>query len=302
MHILLIFIDGIGLGDDNPEKNPFTVAQMPTLTGLTNGKRWVRGIGRQESDRALFLPLDPRMGVQGRPQSGTGHATIITGRNVPTETGTHYGPKPDADTRAIVDSGSFFTDVVAAGKTASLLTAYPPFLLHNIARGKSLPTSFQAAAMNAGQALYTIDDLRDGKALSADWTGRGWHRDLNYRDVPVMSLDEGGKHMVTLSRQFDFALQSHIFTDYVGHRGEVPDGVRLLERLDAVMAGALSTWQDDEGLMVLISDHGNMEDLSIRQHTENDVPCLIIGEKRHEFAEELATLADLVPSMRHLLL
>ncbi|MEL7234037.1 MAG: hypothetical protein AAGK74_06055, partial [Chloroflexota bacterium] len=210
MHILLIFIDGIGLGDDNPEKNPFTVAQMPTLTGLTNGKRWVRGIGRQESDRALFLPLDPRMGVQGRPQSGTGHATIITGRNVPTETGTHYGPKPDADTRAIVDSGSFFTDVVAAGKTASLLTAYPPFLLHNIARGKSLPTSFQAAAMNAGQALYTIDDLRDGKALSADWTGRGWHRDLNYRDVPVMSLDEGGKHMVTLSRQFDFALQSHI--------------------------------------------------------------------------------------------
>lgn len=304
MHILLIFVDGIGLGADDPTLNPFSVADMPTLTALTNGKRWVQGIGRQESERALFIPTDPRMGTPGRPQSGTGHATIITGKNVPALIGKHYGPKPDAATREIVASRTFFSEVTGAGKRATLLTAYPPFVLHDIARGKSLPTSFQQAAMDAGQALFTVDDLREGRALSADWTGEGWQHDLNINRVPVLTPAESGKRMVELAREADFAMVSHVFTDYVGHRGTVGDGVRLLERLDSVMAGALQEWNDNEGVMVLLSDHGNMEDVNIRQHTENDVPCLIIGHKdyRDTFAEGFSTLADVVPAMRRLLL
>ena len=94
MHILLLFLDGIGLGDDNPDVNPFVVAKMPDLTALTNGKRWLRDTGRQESERAIFIPTDPRLGVAGRPQSATGQAAILTGKNVPQLLGEHYGPKP----------------------------------------------------------------------------------------------------------------------------------------------------------------------------------------------------------------
>lgn len=302
MHILLIFIDGIGIGDDAPTVNPFSVADMPTLTALTNGRRWVRGIGQQANHRALFTPLDPRMGIDGRPQSGSGHAAIITGKNVPALIGKHYGPKPNADTRAIVSDGSFFSELVAAGKTASLLTAYPPGLLHDIERGKRLPSSFQQAAMEAGLKLLDADALYAGHAVSGDWTGAGWRDHLGFPDMPLLSPAQGGRRMVELSRQYDFAMVSHVFTDFVGHRGTVEEGAQLLENLDAIMAGALDEWDDSEGLMILTSDHGNMEDVSIRQHTENDVPALIIGDKRHTFAAGLSTLADIVPAMRRLLL
>ncbi|MEO0565057.1 MAG: peptidase, partial [Chloroflexota bacterium] len=106
MRILLVFIDGIGIGPDDPDVNPFSVANMPTLIGLTNGQRWVEGIGEQRNNRALFKTLDPRMGVQGRPQSGSNHATIITGKPIPQIIGEHYGPKPNAQTREIVAQGT----------------------------------------------------------------------------------------------------------------------------------------------------------------------------------------------------
>ena len=78
--------------------------------------------------------------------------------------------------------------------------------------------------------------------------------------------------MVELSRRYDFAFFSHWMTDVIGHRGGIEDGVKALERFDAVMAGALAAWDDREGLLIVTSDHGNMEDLSHGKHTENDVP------------------------------
>src|SRR5262245_60973001 len=125
-HILLVFLDGIGLGDDDPATNPFAAADLPTLHALTNGHRWVRGIGRQESERAILVPTDPRMGVPGKPQSASGQAAILTGLNVPQLIGEHYGPRPNPAIRALLSEDNFFKQVVAHGMTASLLEAYPP--------------------------------------------------------------------------------------------------------------------------------------------------------------------------------
>ena len=123
MHILLIFLDGIGLGDDDPAVNPFATASMPILTALTNGKRWLRGIGRQETARAIFVPTDPRMGVAGRPQSATGQATIVAGRNIPQLIGENYGPTPNPAIRQILAEDNLFTQVVAHWMNAAIINA-----------------------------------------------------------------------------------------------------------------------------------------------------------------------------------
>lgn len=81
--------------------------------------------------------------------------------------------------------------------------------------------------------------------------------------------------------------------------GGIADGVRLLTRFDEVMRGALSEWSDDEGVMIIISDHGNMEDLSHGKHTENDVPGVVIGRNAETILESVETLADLVGAMHH---
>lgn len=300
MHILFLFVDGIGLGENDPEINPFAVADMPTLLKLTNGKRWLNDIGTQESDRALFIPTDPRLGVAGRPQSGSSQAVILTGKNIPEIIGRHYGPKPNEPIRNLLQEDNFYLQVKANGKTAALLDAYPPSLLANIARGKTLPSSMQYAPLQAGYDLFTVEDLMAGRAITAEYTGHAWRKHLKI-DAPLSTPQEAGELLVNLSRQYDFALHSHWMTDYVGHRGPFESGLELLATIDGVIEGILSLWDDDEGLVILTSDHGNMEHIGDRKHTENDVPTLIIGNAKKHFVGTFSRLTDFVPHMSDLL-
>ena len=301
MHILLIFLDGIGLGDDDPAINPFIAGATPTLDTLANGHRWIHATGRQASDRAIFLPTDAALGVAGRPQSGTGQAAILTGLNVPQMMGRHYGPKPDAETRALLEQDNLFKRVLARGLTAQLINAYPPGLLASIARGKTLRSSIQHAVYGAGLPMQDVSRLYSGEALSEDWTGEGWRRHLNFTDTPVYSPYDAGRNMVEVSRNYDFAFFSHWMTDTLGHRGTLDEAVSLLETFDEVMRGALDVWQDDEGLMIITSDHGNFEHIGDRHHTLNPVPTVVIGERRVEFADGFSALTDIAPRIERLL-
>lgn len=301
MHILMIFLDGIGLGADDPATNPFAAANLPTLHALTNGNRWLAGIGKQETDRSLFIPTDARLGVAGRPQSATGQAAILTGKNIPKIIGEHYGPKPNAAIRQILAEDNFFKQVVAAKGTAALIEAYPPRFHQGINSRKRLPASYQQAVMEAGLPLMTEDDLYQGNALAVDWTGQGWRNELGYTDSPLYTAREGGRKMVEISRRYQFAFFSHWVTDLIGHRGPLSAGIDVLELFDEVMAGALEIWDDQEGLMIITSDHGNLEAIDHRNHTENDVPTVIIGHKKDIFATGFAALTDFVPRMAELL-
>ena len=295
-HILALFLDGIGLGEDDPQKNPFAAADMPTILELTGGRRWLAKTDRQHTTRAVFIPTDARLGVPGLPQSGTGQASLLTGLNVPQITGRHYGPKPDLQTRRLIAKHSYFKRLVERGKKAQLLTAYPPRLLHDFARGKTLRSSIQQAAYESGQAHFTVDDVHRRRALTAEWTTESWRKHLKIDCTARYSAREAGRLLARLARNYDFAFHSHWLTDRIGHRGPLARGVELLEMFDQVLRGLLDEWDDDEGLALVVSDHGNLEDISVRRHTNNDVPTLIIGSRAAEFATGYKTLADFIPA------
>lgn len=294
--ILALFLDGIGLGEDDLQKNPFAAADMPTILELTGGRRWLAKTDRQHTARAVFIPTDARLGVPGLPQSGTGQASLLTGLNVPQITGRHYGPKPDLQTRRLIAKHSYFKRLVERGKKAQLLTAYPPRLLHDFARGKTLRSSIQQAAYESGQAHFTVDDVRRRQALTAEWTTESWRKHLKIDCAARYSAREAGRLLARLARNYDFAFHSHWLTDRIGHRGPLARGIELLEMFDQVLRGLLDEWDDDEGLALVVSDHGNLEDISVRRHTNNDVPTLIIGSRAAEFATGYKTLADFVPA------
>lgn len=302
MHILLIFLDGIGLGPDDPTSNPFAAAKTPTLWALAGGQKWLRDTPRTETERAIFIPTDARFGVPGRPQSATGQAAILTGRNVPAEIGEHYGPKPNAAIRAILaQDANLFRQVRARGLKAGLLDAYPPRFFDGIDSGKRLRSSIQQAAYEAGVPILGEDALRRGDALSVDWTGEGWREMLGYDDTPIYSPAEAGARLGKLACNYHFSFFSHWLTDEIGHRGPLERGVAILELFDDVMAGLLDSWNDADGLIVITSDHGNMEDLSTRHHTDNEVPTVIIGRERAAFAKDFHALTDITPRVMQLL-
>jgi 2,3-bisphosphoglycerate-independent phosphoglycerate mutase len=296
--ILFIFLDGIGLGDDNADSNPFAVADLPTLARFTDGRRWLRGLPRIESDSAVFIPTDATLGVAGRPQSATGQGAILTGRNVPRLLGYHYGPKPNPEIAAIIRRDNLFRWFVAQGLSARFLNAYPPSFFEAISSGKRLLAAIPLAVQSAGLPLPDREALCAGRALSADFTGEGWHTHLGDHGVPVHSLREAGHLMARLASEKDFAFFEHWPTDLVGHRGPMAEGIKLLERFDAVLTGVLESWNQDTNLIIITSDHGNLEDLSRRSHTQNLVPTLLIGRDWRAAAGGLHDLTGFVRGIR----
>lgn len=301
MHIIIIFLDGIGLGDDDPVINPFAVINAPTLHALAGGQRWLRQTPRTESTRAVFIPTDAHMGIAGRPQSATGQATILTGRNVSAELGEHYGPKPNPPIRAILAEDNLFKRLIANGKKATLINPYPPGFFAGLNSGKRLPSSIQDAALVAGIPLLTEQDYYQGRAISPDWTGEGWTHYLGYHDAPTYTPEAAGILMGQLARQYDLTFFSTWITDEIGHRGPFENGVAYMERFDKVMAGLLETWDDNEGLIIITSDHGNMEVQGDRRHSQNLVPTVVIGNARQQFADGFQSLMDITPRVLSLL-
>jgi len=51
--------------------------------------------------------------------------------------------------------------------------------------------------------------------------------------------------------------------------------------------------------VLVTSDHGNMEDMSTRRHTDAMVPALVIGEKaaREEFTRGMMDLTHIAPAI-----
>ena len=301
MRILTLFLDGIGLGANDQETNPFAIANTPTMFNLANGYRWLADTGTQRSNDAVFLPTDARLALAGRPQSGTGQASLLTGLNVPRIIGRHYGPKPEAKTRAIIAEHSYFRRLVEGGRSARLLTAFPPRLLADFERGKTLRSSIQQAAYESGQPHFSVNDVVEKRALTAEWITDSWRNYLKIADLPDYSAREAGRLLARLSCSYDFAFHSHWLSDRIGHRGTLENGVDLLERFDAVLSGVLDEWNTDNGLIVITSDHGNMEDLSTRRHTLNDVPTVVIGRRAEEFTDAYASLTDFVPACDRML-
>ena len=301
MRILTLFLDGIGLGDDDPAINPFAAADTPNMRSLSNGKRWLKYTGWQASERAVFIPTDARLGVPGPPQSGTGQASLVTGLNAPKLVGRHYGPKPDAGTRKLIAEHSYFRRLIDRGKSARLLTAYPAGLLRNFKRGKTLRSSIQQASFASGLPHFTQADVMERRALTAEWTTDSWREHLKLPDLPAYSAREAGRLLARLARQYDFSFHSHWLTDQIGHRGTLARGIAILERFDAVLGGLLECWDEAAGLIVITSDHGNMEDLSTRRHTLNPVPTVVIGRRAQDFAKGFASLRDFVPACDRML-
>ncbi len=298
MRVLFIFLDGIGLGENDPEINPFARAKMPNLNILLDGRSLLKDAAPFHGEHASLLAIDPAVGVGGLPQSATGQAILLTGMNIPAELGYHYGPKPNREVAAYLTDGTLFSRFAKEGEKTALLNAYPPRYFAGIDSGKRLYSSIPLAVTNAGLPLFRQEALYAGRALSADFTGEGWRIMLGFPDSPVMDPHQAGHKLATLAKEYDFSLFEYWASDYAGHKQQMETAVELMETFDSVLGGLIEAW-DDDGLILVTSDHGNMEDLSTRKHTDANVPALVIGNKnaRVEFTRDMNDLTDIAPAI-----
>jgi len=74
-----------------------------------------------------------------------------------------------------------------------------------------------------------------------------------------------------------------------------------IRKLDAFLEHLLHTVDLQEHLLILTSDHGNIEDLSVKTHTKNPVFTLLWGRQAGRIAGRIKTLEDIAPALMGLL-
>lgn len=291
--VLLVFVDGIGIGAADAETNPFAAAHLPVLDALLGGPLTAAafaGGGALQSPDAIALPLDATLGVAGRPQSGTGQTALLTGCNAPALFGRHFGPWVPTPLRPLLAERSVF----ARARAADLPTVYANALPVLPAAVPRRPGAFPLAAHAAGVLDRDTAALRRGEAVASSITHERWPEHSG-DDLPEIRAEAAGANLARIAAGAALTAFAHYDTDTAGHRGDLPAAVAALERLDAFLGGLVGALPP-EVLLVLTSDHGNLEDVRVG-HTLNPVPLIAVGDGRAEFAAPLRSITDVAPAL-----
>lgn len=288
--VLLFFIDGLGIGK-REKNNPLAIIQnLEPLANFQNEESPIIFDG-------ILVPTDARLGVEGRPQSASGQTTILTGKNAPQFLGFHKQGFPNEALREVIKEHSIFLQLKRRQIEPNVFAnAYTPQFFEQTPRWKSATT---CAVEAANLRFRRLPDLLGRKAVFHDFTNKSLQ--AKGFEIPTFSPTEVGEILAELTRQHRFTLYEHFLTDKIGHDQDFAKAAEHLPLLAEFIREMLQKIDLETTTVILTSDHGNLEDLSVRNHTLNDVPTIIWGRKKSEAAKQIKSLADITPTILELL-
>ena len=296
MRVLIIFCDGVGIGKADPAINSFFHAALPTLSSLFGSQLPHQRCRHIQTSQATLIPLNATLGVTGLPQSGTGQTTLFTGVNAARLIGKHFGPYPYSSLRPILKEKNIFRQLIERRKRVCFANAYPRPFFEYIQTGTARLTATVLSCLFSDVQLRGEEQLCADEAVSSDLTRIRW-KELGHDRVEPIAPETAGEHLYELSQRYDFTLFDFYLTDHAGHSRSMQQAVEVLERFDRFLSGVLRRYDDAGTILLLTSDHGNIEDLSTKSHTRNPVPLVLLGRYREDIASRLRNLTHLTPCL-----
>lgn len=292
-HFLFLFLDGVGIGDENPEINPFFSARLDNFRKIFGG---VPSRDRQalQNGNSFVEPSDALLGVEGLPQSGTGQTALFTGVNAAKIIGMHFGPYPHSQIRPVLEEKNIFRVLKDLGADVYFANAFPRQFFEYVESGHRKLSATTMSCMMTGIPVCDAASLRKGEGISADITAERWPTELGYSDVTPVTAFEAGKRLGHIAGKHDFTMFEYFLTDKAGHDMNRKLAETSLENLDDLLGGVAHGGLDK--LTILISsDHGNVEDLSVKTHTLNPSLTAVAGEHAEFFMGKLISICDVTP-------
>lgn len=280
--IIFIFIDGFGIGEKDPLRNPLYAAYTPGLDFLFSN--------------SMVFPTDASLGVPGLPQSATGQTAIFTGVNAPKVLGRHLNAQPTITLRNIINEDNLFKQLISRGLKITNTNVYRQEYLdrmHDPLDKKYKPSVTSVMTMSAGLSFRMVEDYNNGKGIYHDITGQ-IIVESGY-DAETITPQEAARRLHSISVDYDFTFYEHFMTDIIGHKMDMELAVREIELLDAFIGGVLERLDKERETLIITSDHGNIEEISVKTHTMNKVPTIIYGRVPEGFAVEVRSLLDIIP-------
>ena len=276
LKIIFVFVDGLGIGSDDPSANPLRDPRFPNLGKLL----------------ASAVPLDACLGVDGLPQSATGQATLFTGVNAAKEMGRHIEGFPPSRLKETIQRENLFSKLRKQEKTCTFANSYwiddplciPP-------RRQSVTT---VMALSAQGKVRGKEELLAGRAVNHDITR--WTMHTRGYGGELVSPETAADHLLGIAEGHGFTLFEYFLTDRAGHARDRNLVFQTLETLERFLPRVARFAEQPHHLFLLCSDHGNIEDLTTFAHTKNPVPLVALGEGAETF-QSLESLADVVPAI-----
>ncbi len=274
---LFILVDGLGLGPHDPGCNPLYSGVCPVLLDL---------LERQA------VPIDAGMGVPGIPQSATGQTALFTGVNAAQVMGRHVEGFPGPALRDVIREHNFYDKLTGLGFRSTFANAYYVDDMAEVhsRRRQSVTT---VAALKAFGVVRNREDMLKGKAVYQDLT-RGCLRERGYQGELVTPTDSA-RDLLGIAAEHDFTVFEYFQTDRMAHKGSRDEILATLKLFNEFLAGIIRFPLTEGNLLLLTSDHGNIEDSGSSQHSNNPVPLVAIGNGADFFKREAKSILDVAP-------
>ena len=104
------------------------------------------------------------------------------------------------------------------------------------------------------------------------------------------------------SEKYDSIILNFANPDMVGHTGSIDATIKAIETIDGCVQKIVETVKEQDGVLLIIADHGNAEQMIDYKtgephtaHTTNPVPIILVGKDGVRLKE--GKLADIAPTM-----
>jgi hypothetical protein len=282
LKVLFLFIDGVGLRAPATD-NPVHSGICPVLCHLIENHS---------------VPIDACLDTKGLPQSATGQTAMFTGVNASQYMGRHCEGFPGPSLRKLIEEDNLFMELSRKGLRCRFADAYLVDSVDGlkVRRFKSVTT---VMALTQPETIAIQDDLLANQAVSHDITR------LSLQEkglaVPAVTPQQAAEHLVQVALAYDFTLFEFFQTDLAGHSCNYDHACETLKMLDLFLDTVVKLCRTTGVLLILTSDHGNIEEMGARGHTRNLVPLAAVGPGAEEIKANAACLTDITPRITRLM-
>jgi len=292
--VLIVFLDGVGIGKKDFEFNPFFKYGFNSFEKIFGTIPSLKNPVIKKENLFLF-PADSTLGVRGLPQSGTGQVALFCGFNAPKFAGRHYGPQPFSTTVPILLKENIFLHYKKNGGSF-FANAYPKIFFDYINSGRSRLSTTTLTCNRTGIRFNNVTDVRNGRALTAELTNERWNRKLGYK-LPVIKPKTAARRLLRIASKNKFTLFEYYLTDHLGHWRLADEFDKLYGELDQFLFTLLDELDKKKTTLIICSDHGNLEDLSVKTHTLNPSLTITAGKNSEAIFRSVKNITDIKPAI-----
>lgn len=201
----------------------------------------------------------------------------------------------------IINRTNIFKSLYEKGFKVSNVNVYRDDYLKmmlDINNRKIRPSVTSVMSMSIKLKFRCIREFNQGLGVYHDITGEKLFEEGYINNM--ISEKQAAKVVSDLLENHDVLLFEHFMCDIIGHKKDMKLALSELEKIDNFLGGLINFIDLKNNVIFITSDHGNIEDLSVKTHTNNLVPTIIINETMKKCDIKITNLCDIEKVIKYI--